>query len=82
MVTGTVVHAGGRGFWFIEQDLTRDCIYVHQNNVVGKKFLHINDRVRFNLAPSVTKPGEMQAVDVEIVGLMIARQTAERVVRS
>jgi cold shock CspA family protein len=76
MVTGIVVAAGGRGFWFIEQDLTRDCIFVHQNSVIGKKYLRVNDRVRFNLTPNPRKAGEMQAVDVEIIGLTLARQTS------
>ena len=77
MFTGIVVAASGRGFWFIEQDQNlRDCIFIHQNSVVGKKYLRVNDRVRFNLAPNPRKVGEMQAVDVEIIGLTIARQTS------
>jgi cold shock CspA family protein len=76
MFTGIVVSSGSRGFWFIEQDNTRDCIFCHQNNVVRKKFLHMNDRVRFNLAPNPRRPGEMEAVDVEIIGLTVARQTS------
>jgi hypothetical protein len=76
MFNGIVVSDSGRGFWWIEQELTRDCIFVHQNNVVGKKFLHVNDRVKFNLAPNPKKPGEMMAVDVQIIGLTIARQVS------
>ena len=74
MFTGTVTAIGGSGFWFIEQDQTRDNIFVHQRNVVRKKFLHVNDRVRFNLTPSPRIAGEMEAVDVEIIGLTSARQ--------
>jgi len=82
MFTGTVTTNGGRGFWFIERDHTRDSVFCHQRSVVDRRFLNVNDRVRFNLAPSVTKLGEMQAVDVEIVGLMIARQIGETAVKS
>jgi cold shock CspA family protein len=76
MLTGRVVSevVRGRGCWFIEQDHTRDCIFVHQKHVVRRKFLHINDRVQFNLAPNPIKPGEVMAVDVEIVGVTIALQ--------
>ena len=81
MVTGIVVAASGRGFWFIEQDQTRDCVFVHQNCVVGKKYLRVNDRVRFNLAPNPRKPSEMQAVDVEIIGIIIPRQVSDKAVR-
>ena len=75
MFTGTVVAEVGRGCWVIEQDLTRDCIWVHQRHVVRRKFLHVNDRVRFNLIPHIKQPDEVMADAVEIVGLVVARQT-------
>lgn len=78
MFTGIVVAASGRGFWFIEQEGTRDCVFVHQRNVVGKKVLHRNDRVRFNLAPNPRKPGELEATDVEIFGVTIAHQASAK----
>lgn len=81
MFTGVVVSDGNRGFWFIEQDQTRDCVFVHQRNVRRNKFLHRNDRVRYNLAPNPRRPGEMEAVDVEIFGVTIARQTSDKAVR-
>ena len=76
MFSGVIVSPAGQGCWFIEQDLTRDCVFVHQKHVTRKKYLHLNDRVQFDLAPNPLKPGEMMAVDVEIVGLTIARQTS------
>lgn len=76
MFSGIVVQPAGQGCWFIEQDLTRDCVWVHQRYVVGKKFLHLNDRVRYNIAPNHRKIGEVMAVDVEIIGLMITRQVS------
>jgi len=76
MFTGTVTTNGGRGSWFIERDHTRDSVFCHQRSVVDRKFLHVNDRVEFDLAPNPLKPGETMAVDVRIIGLMIARQTS------
>jgi hypothetical protein len=74
--TGIVVAASGRGYWFIEQDQTRDCLFVHQRDVVGKKYLRVNDRVRFNRIPNTNPKYStgFMAVDVEIIGLTIARQ--------
>jgi hypothetical protein len=82
MLSGTVVQSAGLGCWLIEQDFTRDCIFVHQRYVKGRKFLHVNDRVRFNLTPNPRKPGEVMADDVEIVGLMITRQVGKTAVQS
>jgi hypothetical protein len=76
MFTGTVVGDAGRGCFFLEQDDTRDRIFCHQRFVVRKKYLHIKDRVRFNLVPNPLKPGEEMAVDVEIIWPIIARQTS------
>lgn len=76
MFTGTVVNAVGRGCWVIEQDATRDCIWVHQRHVARRRFLHVNDRVKFNIISNPRKPDEVMADAVEIVGLMVARQTS------
>jgi len=78
MFTGTVVNAIAEGCWAIEQDETRDCIFVHQRDVARRKFLHLKDRVRFNLAPNPRKPGEEMATDVEIIGLRIAIQVSDK----
>lgn len=77
MFTGIVLVSVGHGCWLIEQDHTRDCIWVHQRHVVKRKFLHINDRVQFNLVPHIKDPNEMMADAVEIIGLTIARQVSD-----
>lgn len=77
MFTGLVVQKGGNGFWFIEQDLTRDSHFAHQRSVIGRKFLHVGDRVKFNVAPNPFKAGETHAVDIEIIGLNLTRQVSE-----
>lgn len=78
MLTGTVVSEirPGKGCWFIEQDYTRDCIFVHQRSVVRKKFLHLKDRVQFNIGPNPFRPGETMAIDVEIIGVTVRAETA------
>ncbi len=81
MFEGTVLQTIALGCWLIEQDLTRDCVFVHQKFVVGRKWLHVKDRVRYNLAPNPRREGEMMATDVEIIGLTVAIQRAEKTVR-
>jgi hypothetical protein len=76
MFTGLVVTDSGRGYWWIEQDHTRDCIFCHQRYVVRRKFLHPGDRVQFNLQPSPDRPGHFMATDVEIIGFTVARQVS------
>jgi len=78
---GTIVSASDRGFWFAEADSTHQSIFIHQRNVKGRRFLHVNERVKFDLAPSTTKPGEVEAINVEFVGMTIARQTSDEAVR-
>jgi hypothetical protein len=76
--TGIVAEVLGHGCWLIEQDLTRDCIWVHQRYVVRRKFLHLNDRVRFSLITHVKTPNEVMADEVEIIGLTVARQVSDQ----
>lgn len=78
MFTGLVVQESGRGFWWVEQDSTRDCVWVHQRYVSGRKFLHLGDRVRYKIADNPRRPGEKMAVDVEIIGFTVARQVGVR----
>jgi hypothetical protein len=82
MYTGLVIDVVGRGCWVIEQDQTRDCIWVHQRHVKGRKFLHVRDRVKFNIIPDLRKPNAVMADEVEIIGLMVARQISGTEVQS
>lgn len=69
MFTGTVVECLGRGCYLIEQDETRNCVFAHQRNVYRRKFLHRDDRVRFNISPSLRKTGDFEATEVQVIGL-------------
>ena len=82
MLSRIVTDHVASGCWLIEQDFTRDCVFVHQTNVVRRKFLHINDRVRFHKVPNPRTPGEDMAIDVEIVGITVVRQVSDRAVQS
>jgi cold shock CspA family protein len=73
---GTIVLASNRGFWFAEVDSTHQSVFVHQRNVKQRRFLHVNDRIQFELAPSPIKLGEIEAVNVEWLGIVIGRQSS------
>lgn len=72
--TGRVDAQIAQGCFMIEQDGTRDGIFCHQRNVIRKRFLRPDDRVRFRLIPSERKPGTVEAVDVELIGHTVAMQ--------
>ena len=76
---GTIVTTCTRGYWFAETDSTHQSVFVHQRNVKGRRFLHLNDRIQFELAPSRIKHGELEAVNVEWLGIVIAQQTSASV---
>lgn len=80
----TIVGAStdNRGFWFAEADLTHESVFIHVKNVKGKRFLHLGDRVQFELVPNPRELGEFHAVNVEYIGHVIARQTSRESVQS
>jgi len=81
MNTATVVFNSGKGYWFADADTTHDRIYIHQKDVVRKRFLKVDDRIQYDLAPSLTQPGEERAVHVKVIGHVIAIQRGENMVR-
>lgn len=64
MATGTVMSAGSKGFWWAEQDFTRDKIFIHITAVSNRKYLHLGDKIRFDIEK--TDRG-LRAKNVEIV---------------
>jgi cold shock CspA family protein len=64
------------GYWFGEADETHESVFIHIKNVKGKRFLHLGDRVQFELVPNPLKPGEAHAANVEYIGHPIAKQTS------
>jgi cold shock CspA family protein len=68
MYTATVVWDSGKGFWFADSDLDHERIFIHQRDCVRRRFLKINDRISYELAPSLSMPNEMRAVNVTVIG--------------
>ena len=80
MPTATVVsEEKGRPYWFAEQDLTHESVFIHIKCVKRERYLHAGDRVRFDLAPNPKHPEKMQAVNVEWIGAEIAIQQSATV---
>ena len=79
---GTIVLASDRGFRFAEADSTHQSIFIHQLNVNRRRFLHVNERIKFDLARSIIKPGEVEAINVEWIGTVVAHQISGTAVQS
>jgi cold shock CspA family protein len=68
-----------RGFYFaVTVDENPISVFVHQTNVENQRALRVDDRVSFELAPSRTLPGKMEAAAVRYLGHLIARQVGGR----
>ena len=74
MFTGTVTFVSGKGWFFAERDDDSSAIFVHQNEVENNRYLKINDRISFDVAPSTKNPGKTMAVNVKYVSHLISRQ--------
>jgi cold shock CspA family protein len=73
-MNGTIVSESGRGFWFVEVDGTSESVFIHHSHVAQNRYLHIGDRVSFEIQPNPLKPGQRHAVKVTYVGRNIPRQ--------
>jgi cold shock CspA family protein len=70
--TGVVrVYFREKGFGFIDGD-DQYARFFHASKVVGYRIPRVGERVAYNLAPSDKKPGEVQAIDIEIVASAVA----------
>jgi cold shock CspA family protein len=70
---GTVTSVHERGFCFVEADGTCESIFIHQKSVKGRRNLHLNDRVKFDIAPSQSRPDLVEGVNVELVAPGVRR---------
>jgi cold shock CspA family protein len=66
MFTGTITSVGAHGFWFLADDESRDSVFVHISQVENHKWLHLGDRVSFELGTN-PKSGRPWATNVKIV---------------
>jgi cold shock CspA family protein len=76
MFNGTIVLEGGRGWWIVESDGTSETLFAHYSKVLHNRYLHVGDRVRFESEPNPRKPGQNQAINIEFIGRVIARQAS------
>ena len=70
----TVIYDSHRGFWFAEVDGTHQSVFVHQKAVKGRRRLHLNDRIKLDVIPSTVRPDEFEGLNVEWIGVCVARQ--------
>jgi cold shock CspA family protein len=75
MFQGTVFFISPQGWSLCERDGDSVVIFVHPNQVVDHRRLHINDRISFTVIPGRI-PGKTQAGDVRYISHAIARQTS------
>lgn len=79
MSEGIVVTEGnGRGWWLVECDGTSEVLFVHHSQVAKNRYLHVGDRIRFDIAPNPRRPNQNCAVRVEYLGKSITRQVSAR----
>lgn len=81
MYQGTITFVSGRGWFWAENTSDHSAVFVHQTQVENSRYLQINDRISFDLAPSTTRPGKTAAINVKYLGHTVARQTSDGAVR-
>lgn len=75
MFDGIVVFEG-KGWWIVERDITSESVFAHHSKILRNRYLHVGDRVRFEIEPNPQRPGQNRAINVEFLGHIIARQTS------
>jgi cold shock CspA family protein len=78
---GRITFSSGKGWYFAESDADHSAVFVHQNQVENNRYLQIDDRIEFDIAPNPKKPGKTNAVNVKYLGHTVARQTSGEAVR-
>jgi len=78
MFQGIVTFSSGKGWYFAENLDDHSAVFLHQNNVENSRYLKVDDRVSFDVAPSETHPGKTKAINVKYLGHTIARQVSDK----
>jgi cold shock CspA family protein len=76
MCEGIVTFASGKGWYFAENLADHSAVFVHQNQVENRRYLKVDDKISFDLAPSISRSGEMMAANVKYLGHVIAAQNS------
>ncbi|HXA76911.1 MAG TPA: cold shock domain-containing protein [Candidatus Acidoferrales bacterium] len=65
MSTATVTCSGTNGFWFAEDNDTRESVFIHISQIERHKYLHIGDEVEYTLGMN-PKSGKEWATAVKL----------------
>ena len=79
MLEGIITFVSGKGWYFAENLADHTAVFVHQNQVENQRYLKVDDRISFSIAPSTSNPGKSMAINVKYLGHVIARQVAGKV---
>ena len=74
---GIISYVSGKGWFFAENLADHTSVFVHQKQVENQRILQVGDRISFELGPSPTHPGKIEAVRVKYRGRTIARQVSD-----
>jgi cold shock CspA family protein len=65
---GTITYVSGKGWFFAKCDDGNDTgVFVHQRDVENRRYLRLDDRIQFNVVPSLKSPGDLQAANVKFL---------------
>ena len=62
--TGIITFESGNGWFFCEDFTDHYRVFVHMRNVIGNRYLHVNDLITFDRIPSTRQPGKFEAINV------------------
>jgi hypothetical protein len=72
-VKATIDYVSGKG-WFLAHAEDDTCVFIPQKAVEYRRYLKINDRVKFDVIPSTREPGQLEGINVKYLGHIIAAQ--------
>jgi cold shock CspA family protein len=75
---GIITFSSGKGWYFAENLSDHSSTFVHQNQVENQRYLRVDDRISFDLAPSPKAPGKLMAVNVKYLGHIVAAQYGDQ----
>jgi cold shock CspA family protein len=78
MFEGIVSFVSGKGWYFCENLADHSAVFIHQRQVENQRYLKVQDRVSFSLAPNPAHPEKLMAVNVKYLGHIIAAQYSDK----
>lgn len=76
MHQGIITFDSQKGWYFGENLTDHSRTFIHIDAVENQRYLKVNDRVSFDIAPNPDRPGKTMAVNVKYLGRVIARQVS------